>query len=150
MTKLASERQVSFITTLVAERGYGEAIDFATLTSGDASSLITNLLAMKRVTGGREVAPLELGVYCNPKGVIYRVHKSRETGALYAKMFDIEEMAFVYAPGAVRTLTAEMKMTLEEAKRFGVETGICCVCGAYLTDAKSVAEGIGPVCAKRF
>lgn len=150
MIRMASERQVSFITTLVDERAYGEVIDFATLTSENASTLITNLLAMKKVVDGREVAPLKLGVYCNPKGVIYRIHKSRETGALYAKMFDIEEMAFVYAPGAVRTLTAEMKMTLEEAKRFGVETGICCLCGAYLTDAKSVAEGIGPVCAKRF
>jgi hypothetical protein len=65
-------------------------------------------------------------------------------------MFDIEEMGFIYSAGAMRVLTPEMKMTLEEAKQFGIETGICCVCGAYLTDAKSVAEGIGPVCAKRF
>ncbi len=28
-------------------------------------------------------------------------------------------------------------------------TGICRVCGAPLTDRKSVAAGIGPVCAKR-
>jgi len=28
-------------------------------------------------------------------------------------------------------------------------TGICRVCGAPLTDRKSVAAGVGPVCAKR-
>lgn len=154
MTGMASERQVSFIKTLIAEREYTEAIDIANLKSSDASALIGSLLKMPRVIAGsgRPVHDddLELGVYHTPEGAIYRVHKSRETGRLYAKMFDIEEMKFVYSAGAMRFLTPEMKMTLAEAKQFGVETGICCVCGAYLTDDKSVAEGIGPVCAKRF
>jgi len=151
MAGMASERQVSFIETLVAEREHKEVIDIATLTSSDASALIGRLLSMPRVVAGRPlVVDLKLGVYRTPEGTIYRVHQSRETGRLYAKMFDIEEMGFVYSAGAMRVLTPEMKMTLEEAKQFGIETGICCVCGAYLTDAKSVAEGIGPVCAKRF
>ena len=56
---------------------------------------------------------------------------------------------FEYDKGAIYKLTAGDRMTLEQAKLFGVETGLCCVCGILLTDPKSVANGIGPVCAKR-
>lgn len=143
----ATERQVAFINNLVVERAYAEPIDFATLTSKDASQLINALIAMPMAGQAKRIT--ELGVYKTPNETIYRVHQSRETGNLYAKMFDIDEMKFVYEAGAMRMLRPEWKMTLEEAKRFGVETGICCVCGAYLTDARSVAEGIGPVCAGR-
>ena len=143
----ATERQVAFINNLVVERAYAEPIDFANLTSKDASQLINTLIAMPHANQARAIT--ELGVYKTPDNIIYRVHKSRETGNLYAKMFDIEEMKFIYSAGAMRLLRPEWKMTLEDAKRFGMETGICCVCGAYLTDARSVAEGIGPVCAGR-
>lgn len=153
MTRMASDRQVDLIKSLVAEREYEEAIDFATLTSPDASSLISKLLKMAKVARPTKVVfrpNLEEGVYRTFEGEIYRVRKSRQSGNSYAKKFDIEAMEFIYSPGAMRFLTEEMKMSLEDVKRFGMETGICCVCGAYLTDEKSVAEGIGPVCAKRF
>jgi hypothetical protein len=54
---------------------------------------------------------------------------------------------FVYAPGMMPLLSAKTKMTLEEAKAFGALYGTCCVCGRTLTDEKSIAAGIGPVCA---
>ena len=38
------------------------------------------------------------------------------------------------------------RMTLEEAGEFGQLYGICCVCGAVLTDPESIERGIGPVC----
>jgi hypothetical protein len=34
--------------------------------------------------------------------------------------------------------------------KYGLETGICGVCGRALTDADSVARGIGPTCSKRL
>jgi len=40
----ASERQVSFIETLLRERVWEQEIDFSILTSKDASGLIDNLL----------------------------------------------------------------------------------------------------------
>lgn len=58
--------------------------------------------------------------------------------------------SFEYAPGIVRTLSAETKMTLEQAKEFGALYGTCCVCGRTLTDEKSIEAGIGPVCAGKF
>lgn len=106
---------------------------------------------------------LSAGMYQNAIGEIFKVQISKTSGNPYAKklqpingqrMVDATEervnFEFVYAPGAVYSLTAEMAMTMEQAKAFGLRFGVCCVCGAFLKDAKSVAQGIGPVCGKRY
>ena len=152
MTKPASDKQVAFITTLVSERVFEGAVSFATLTSVEASSLITTLLASPRKTGasaGSLARVCEEGMYRNAEGDIFRVQRSRESGNLYAKRLNVIEGGFEYVQGAIRLIAPSDKMTLAEAKMFGVEFGICCVCGAFLTDPKSVSAGIGPVCAGR-
>jgi hypothetical protein len=103
---------------------------------------------MPKLVGGNRVT--EQGVYRTVEGVMYRVQASRESGNLYAKRLNTETAKFEYEAGALRNIKPSDKMTLAEAKEFGIETGICCVCGAFLTDPNSVAEGIGPVCASRF
>ena len=138
----ASAKQVSFIEKLVSERGYADAVVFSTLSSADASALISKLLAMPTAGGVSEEGMYRRG------DEIFRIQCSKESGNLYAKKLDVVEMKFIYAPGAVKFLSSTHKMTLDEAKAFGVETGFCCVCARFLTDAKSVANGIGPVCAK--
>lgn len=60
------------------------------------------------------------------------------------------EIRFEYAAGAMKWLDASWKMTLEEAKAFGALYGTCCVCGRTLTDERSIAAGIGPICANKF
>lgn len=125
-----------------------------TLDKDRASRAIDRLRVAPKVAAVKVAANIEEGMY-RKDGVIFRVHRSRESGNLYAKrlnfdLFSGSKPNFVYAKGAISGLTAEHKMSKDEAKAFGVETGICCVCGAFLTDEKSVAEGIGPVCAKRF
>lgn len=50
----------------------------------------------------------------------------------------------------LRKLTSAHRLTLEQAQEFGQIYGMCCCCGATLTDETSIANGIGPVCAKRF
>lgn len=63
---------------------------------------------------------------------------------------------FFYAPGVINQLTSEMRMDLEGAKGYAEWTekkfghGFCCQCGKLLTDPKSVAAGIGPVCAGKL
>ena len=39
---------------------------------------------------------------------------------------------------------------LKFMRQFGKDTGYCCVCGRELTNAISVANGIGPICERRF
>lgn len=85
---------------------------------------------------------------------IYKVQKAvHGSGHLYAKALVLgrhgEKASFVYAPGAIKTLTTADKMTLEQAKEFGAIYGVCVRCGATLTDEHSIELGIGPVCAKK-
>ena len=146
----ATPKQISFLRTLAGERDYDlSRFDLSTLTVREASETIEHLLARPRVTAVTFVAELEVGMYRLSNGDIYRVQRSRESGRLYAKKLDWANNSFVFESGAMRLLTADDRMTLDEAKAWGVETGICCVCSAFLTDPKSVEAGIGPVCAKR-
>ena len=90
----------------------------------------------------------ETGMY-RVDGRIYKVLPSRTSERHYAKELVGESEGgyrFVYAPGAMRFIRAEHRMTDEQAREFGRTTGICCVCARLLTDPKSIADGIGPVC----
>lgn len=57
------------------------------------------------------------------------------------------KVQFQYEQGAIHHIQAEWRMTLEQAKEFGVLYGTCMVCGRTLTDERSIAAGIGPICA---
>ena len=112
-----------------------------------------------RVAGAERVAeqvvanPItEAGMY-RKDGVVFRVRKTREGNRFYALRYVPEgadaKARFVYEGGAIRRLSADDRLTLAEAQELGHQWGQCCVCGAELTDPKSVVRGIGPVCAKR-
>lgn len=157
----ATENQIDYLRSLLASRKV-DADYRADLESRLADGILDKGRASDAISALR-VAPkaaapskpnVEEGMY-RKGGVIFRVHRSRESGNLYAKRLELDLLSndkprFVYAKGAVMALSCDDKMSRDDAKAFGVETGICCVCGAFLTDEKSVSEGIGPVCAKRF
>ena len=101
----------------------------------------------------------EAGMYRHGE-TIFKVQKAvHGSGHLYAKRLvpgEWQEVAgerlvspatFEYAPGALKTLAAEDRLTVEQAKEYGALYGTCIVCGRTLTDEKSIAAGIGPVCA---
>ncbi len=156
----ATERQISYLTSLLNTRKISAdtredllaRITDGTLDKARASRSIDSLVTAPTATPVRAtVAPLEVGMY-RAGGEIFRVVRSRESGNLYAKRLNVlgeGNAQFTYAAGAIRTLTAADRMTVAEAKAWGVEFGICCVCAAVLTNPVSVAEGIGPVCGGR-
>lgn len=161
----ASDKQVSYLNSLLGARVIADdlrddlraRISDGTLDSKRASKAIDTLLSSPKASATAtpsKIANLDLGMYRASDGTIYRVHESRETGNRYAKRMDYDLFSdkprFVYAKGAISTLTPADRMSLADAKAWGMETGFCCVCGAFLTDEKSVANGIGPVCAKYF
>ncbi len=84
---------------------------------------------------------------------IYRVRLGK-SGHFYADALQLgapgTKAKFIFAPGAIKILTANMRMTKDEAKKYGVQFGICCRCGKVLEKDKSVEAGIGPVCIKKF
>lgn len=101
-----------------------------------------------------KAAPVELaaGMY-RVADVVYKVQKSRQSGRMYAKRLVVHsagDASFEYDSGAVRKITPEDMMSLEDAKEFGHVYGVCCNCGATLTDEVSISEGIGPVCKRKF
>jgi hypothetical protein len=108
----------------------------------------------------KSLGELNVGMY-RVGDDIFKVQRSKTSEHLYAKklvviggrrLVDADESVvnfeFEYAPGAMRSLTSADRLTLDDAKKFGLRYGFCCVCGKRLSDAVSVAAGIGPVCSK--
>lgn len=166
-TYAASDKQLAFIKRLVAERditsmGPGfAAVVLSPKDSRDASNTITDLLNLPKkpqaVAAVREA--LTDGMYMKD-GDIYKVQYNRASGdgrRLYAKLlvvhsseFGSADVHFEYAPGAIHQLSLADRMSLEDARAFGVLYGTCCVCGRTLTDEVSIENGIGPVCAGKY
>lgn len=78
---------------------------------------------------------------------VYKVKRS-QAGYLYA--LALTEDGFQFNRGAIRNIKPEHRLTLDQAKEYGRQTGQCCVCGTGLTNETSVREGIGPVCGGRI
>lgn len=138
---LISTKQLAFAGRLANERGVALATDFSTWSVNQASAEITRLLALPKTSA------LPEGIYFKA-GVVYKVQVSA-TGRSYAKVLR-EKGGFDYDVTAIKNISIEDKITLEQAKAYGIQYGVCVACGATLTDAKSVAAGIGPVCGKRI
>lgn len=94
------------------------------------------------------VEGLDEGVYAY-EGDVFRVYPARQGGHLLAKRFNPETREWDYLGAASRFVSADMKMPLEDAMRFGLDFGICVCCARALTDPDSINAGIGPVCKKR-
>lgn len=98
----------------------------------------------------------EPGMYQKPNGVVYRVKISKKNGFPYAEKMvpgKFGKVTFEYVAYEIKTLTADMRMTVESASKIGAKYGACCVCGRTLTDTTknmSVQKGIGPVCATKI
>lgn len=102
--------------------------------------------------GGR--AALEPGIY-QRDGAIFKVQAAiHGSNHLYAKRLIVPEGGgkgrFEYEKGAVSRLQPEDRLSLADAKAFGAIYGVCCVCGALLTNEDSIEAGIGPVCAGKL
>jgi hypothetical protein len=172
-TQPASEKQTALIAQLLDSKELSEVFETSArkaladgLTKGMASTMIEMLFDAPRkaapVAEGAEArTPVaEEGIY-ERADVVYKVQKSA-AGRFYAKvlvangarrlteMGEIVKGSFEYEAGAVNEIGAEDKVSLERAKELGHLTSICIVSGTPLEDAKSVAAGIGPVCAKKF
>lgn len=156
MLVLASDAQVSFLNSLLE----GRIIDEATraeigsvemLDKKEASDWISVLrnLPLKPIAGNAKEAPayavLPEGIYFKA-GEVYKVKKSG-VGRMYATK--LIGTSFVYDTMYIRDLAVEDKITLAQAREYGIKYGVCCICGRTLTDEVSVANGIGPVCAGR-
>ena len=154
----ATDKQAAFLRKLIAERNAvtdpfftttAEALSNGTLTTAQASDAIDRLLAMPR-NASTAAAELEAGIYLLGDKVVKVQRAVHGSGNMYAKVLDPSTGKFDYTPGLIRELTADQRMTLEQARQYGAIYGVCCNCGRTLTNEDSIEAGIGPVCASRF
>ena len=105
----------------------------------------------------------DAGVYVMPNGDVVKVQANQEKTRTYAKRWVVisgERLTeadtrvhgeYQFEAGLVAQVAqVGRKMTLEEAKAFILRYGQCARCSRKLVAAKSVEQGIGPVCIKYF
>jgi len=158
-TAPATEKAITFLRSLGHDRLCGMSVeDFDVMldvwieqgiaTAGFVSDQINEYKNLPK----RAVASTEPGYY-TLDGKYYVVVKTKDGERTYAKELVTAasgSVSWEYKKGAVRALGALTPLTVEEAAKWGHLHGRCIICCRPLTDAKSVTNGIGPVCAKKL
>jgi hypothetical protein len=160
-TSPATEKQIAFLIKLLAEKIEDPAQSLAAITwvqehklsKATASAKIDEYMKMPSVRKAFSSTPeLDEGMYKVGED-IFKVYFTRgdEQRAPQLVTKQLIEGHFEYTgKRPLNFITAEHRMTLDEAKEYGKVTGTCCNCGRLLTNEESIAAGIGPICATKF
>jgi hypothetical protein len=150
--RYATAPQVGFLRKLLAQREHAEQVDITALEMlpfDKASEMISRLKQAPYKEEARAGLNIpEEGLY-EVDGVVYKVQlaKANGSGAPYAKVMDKETGDFSYVgkrPFSI--LTADKKMSREQAGAYGKLYGKCIRCGRELTDEFSIENGLGKIC----
>jgi len=165
----ATDKQVDYLKSLLAQRHYTDDLSvedqveqITTLhAQGKLGKYVATNMIQKCLTSPRRMKPSdnqdemptpESGIYTRDGSEIIKVYKG-QSGRMLAKQLiqqHDESYKFQYKGAATAHIVGMHKMTLTEAKQYGAIYGVCCNCGATLTDETSIERGIGPKCAKGF
>lgn len=155
-----TERQVSFAQTLVKTKENGQKLlanvlqskgvhSLEQLSRGDVSAIINSLKSAKEVP----MQISEVGAYLFDS-VVYSVRQSNESRKWSVWTYDSNLQKFSRNDSATKDVLKKLqptdRLTLELAIKYSAQVGLCVHCGRTLTVLKSVAGGIGPICAKRY
>ena len=94
--------------------------------------------------------------YTGFAGLVCKVQTSKTSGNPYAMALipqhleSGDKFVFEFQSGLIRKLSPGMAISREQAIEFGVRFGICCRCGAELTNEESIELGIGPICREKM
>lgn len=159
-----TDKQLSYLRSLdpAAEGRLREA---GALTKSGVSAEIDRLKSLPPAERPKAAASAEPPEgFHELDGKVFKVQRAvHGSGNLYAKRLMLELAAELDGDGgkakldweyvgrgpAFRSLSEETLLTLERAKELGHLYGVCCRCGATLTDETSIEAGIGPVCATK-
>lgn len=104
----------------------------------------------------RKIAPAPSAPGLYRKGdCLYQVVPNQQGTHLYAKLVTLPPVGtkarpkLTYAPGMISQLTEDDLVPAEEANEITRRTGWC-VFGHFLTNPKSIARGMGPVCWAKY
>jgi hypothetical protein len=155
-----TERQVSFAQTLIKTKENGQELlanvlqskgvhSLEQLSRADVSAIINSLKSAKEVP----MQISEVGAYLFD-GVVYSVRQANESRKWSVWTYDSNSQKFSRNDSATKDVLKKLqptdRLTLELAIKYSAQVGLCVHCGRTLTVLKSVAGGIGPICAKRY
>jgi hypothetical protein len=156
-----SEKQVSFADSLIKKKEGGvetlnhylhnrKVSSLAELDRKDVSAIINTLKFAKEVTPPMKIT--EVGAYILD-GIVYSIRQNSESKNWSVWTYSDVDKKYVRNNkefGVLYKLDTTDRLTLELAIKYSAQVGICVHCGKTLTVLKSVAGGIGPICAKKY
>ena len=155
-----TERQVQFAQSLVTSKEGGQGLlanvlqakgvhELSQLGRADVSAIINSLKNVKD-------APMkitEVGAYLLD-GTIYSIRQSNESKKWSVWTYSAEANKYVrndvVKNEVLKKVEPKDRLTLELAIKYSAQVGICVHCGRTLTLLKSVAGGMGAICAKKY
>jgi len=160
----ATEKQISYATSLIQKKEGGldtlnhylynrKVNSIEQLDRKDVSEIIAQL--QRTPNKAVPITITEVGAYLLD-GTIYSIRMGVQSKKWQVWSYDKQFGKYLREPNKVKEdsilekVQPTDRLTLENAIKYSVQTGICCHCGRTLTVLKSVAGGIGPICAKRY
>jgi hypothetical protein len=156
-----SEKQLSFADSLIKKKQGGietlnhylhnrKVSSLTELDRKDVSAIINALKFAKEVTPPMKIT--EVGAYLLD-GIVYSIRQNSETKRW--SVWTYSDVAKKYVRNndkfdVLYQLDTTDRLTLELAIKHSAQVGICVHCGRTLTLLKSVAGGMGAICAKKY
>jgi len=155
-----TEKQLQFAQALVTSKEGGQGLlanvlqskgvhELSQLSRSDVSAIINSLKLVKD-------APMkitEVGAYLLD-GTIYSIRQASESKKWSVWTYSDEVKKYVRNDVATKEILKKVeptdRLTLELAIKYSAQVGICVHCGRTLTLLKSVAGGMGAICAKKY
>lgn len=154
----ASDKQVNFIKSLIEQKGATD-IEVEGISKADASKAIEDLLARPNApVKAEDQIDVPAGRYAidSEDGHTSFYHVDRPEHGKWAGFTFVK----LQVGGSVQRLSQKMGKAIlkrieeagpkEASIRYGMELGVCGVCGRDLTNEESRKAGIGPICANKF
>lgn len=155
----ATDKQVKYAKSLISSKQNGldvlnhrlQQFNLKEIEKMDKTQ-ISILISDLRVKEDIKPTISEVGAYLY-EGVVYSIRKN-QVGRLILWTYNPERKSYERNYPATKNLLhkiqPENRLTLELAVKYSAQIGICVHCGKSLTVLKSIAGGIGPVCAKKY
>ena len=159
-----SAKQISFATSLIQKKEGGLATlnhylynakvkTLEELSRTNVSSIINALTQAQDKPEPIKITEKDVGAYLLNE-VVYSIREGKQSGRLQVWSYSDVAKKYVRDFANEKEVLSKVeltdKLTLDKAIKYSAQTGICCHCGRTLTVLRSVAGGIGPICAKRY
>lgn len=158
MFQFATDRQQSYITSLLEERG------LLTPEIEEQIPTLTKKQISKWIEKAKTIAPTRIwsdipdGRYAvtgnDGSTDFYRITTGAPESRWAGRRFLQLQLSDNYETVAQPTRSAVIRKIIADtpkacAIRYGMEIGRCAICDRTLTNPESIARGIGPICAER-